>query len=74
MFFLFKVRPDTVVHVWKDPWKAEMAKVTQMGFKTLLSTCWYLNYISSPYAQTKDWMKYYMCDPLDFNGMLHANM
>jgi len=59
-----KIRDDTVVHAWKGNWKSEMAKVTAANYKVILSTPWYLNYIS--YAA--DWKKYYMAEPLSFNG------
>ncbi|XP_035223339.1 beta-hexosaminidase subunit alpha-like isoform X2 [Stegodyphus dumicola] len=59
-----KVKPDTVIHVWKDNYKSELANVTAAGFNTILSSCWYLNYIN----YGNDWTNYYACDPYDFIG------
>ena len=41
-----KLKHSTVVEVWKDPWQSEMYNVTKAGFRALLSTPWYINYIS----------------------------
>ncbi|KAM3874025.1 beta-hexosaminidase subunit beta [Diretmus argenteus] len=62
-----KLKPDTVIHVWKgnqQQYQAEMANVTSAGYQTLLSTPWYLNRIS--YGQ--DWRGIYKADPQDFKG------
>lgn len=64
-----QLKKGTIVHVWKyinDPlgYTAEMTRVTQAGHYAILSSCWYMNYIS--YGQ--DWIKFYNCDPQDFVG------
>ncbi|CAF1570478.1 unnamed protein product, partial [Didymodactylos carnosus] len=40
------VKDDTIVEVWKDPYPEEMARITTLGYRMLLSACWYLNLIS----------------------------
>lgn len=59
-----EIASDTVVHVWKEPHQEEMSAVTAAGFNALLSSCWYLDYIS----YSHDWKTYYACDPHNFTG------
>ncbi|XP_061163844.1 beta-hexosaminidase subunit alpha-like [Saccostrea echinata] len=63
-----QAKPDTVVEVWRGnttvPFQSYMSTISSKGYKTILSSCWYLNYIS--YGQ--DWKKYYECEPYNFTG------
>ncbi|XP_056146627.1 beta-hexosaminidase subunit beta isoform X2 [Lampris incognitus] len=60
-----KLKPDTVVHVWiGNKLEEELHNVTAEGYATILSSPWYLDYIS--YGQ--DWQKYYKVEPLNFKG------
>lgn len=71
-----KAKPDTIVEVWRGnstvPWQHYMTRIASQGYKTILSSCWYLNYIS--YGQ--DWRKYYQCEPQNFTGSAeqHSNV
>lgn len=58
------VKNDTIIHIWKGQWEWELSKVTASGLRTILSSPWYLNYIS----YGSDWTKYYLAEPLDFFG------
>jgi len=63
-----KVKPDTVVHVWKSGSQAEidteMEAITKQNLRTILSSCWYLNNIK----YGNNWEDYYACDPQHFSG------
>ncbi|XP_067838820.1 beta-hexosaminidase subunit beta isoform X2 [Heptranchias perlo] len=59
-----KLKPDTIIHVWKGAYQKEMAAVTAAKFHTLLSSPWYMNVIS--YGQ--DWRRIYTVEPCNFNG------
>ena len=39
---------------------SDIERVTNMGLRTIYSTCWYLDYIS--YGM--DWDKYYKCEQI----------
>ncbi|XP_004608613.2 beta-hexosaminidase subunit beta-like [Sorex araneus] len=60
-----KLQPGTVVQIWKsEEYPIREANVTAAGFPVILSSPWYLDYIS--YGQ--DWRKYYQVEPLNFDG------
>lgn len=58
------MRPDTVVHAWKGDWQKELVQITNSSYRALLSTPWYVDYIS----YGADWKKYYNIEPLAFNA------
>ncbi|KAL4227497.1 hypothetical protein ACF0H5_012941 [Mactra antiquata] len=59
-----KVANNTVIEVWKDKYQEELSRITGLGYKTILASPWYLDYIS----YGTDWKNYYTPDPLGFNG------
>ena len=59
-----QVRPDTIVEVWKGDWEAELAKLTAQKQRVILSSPWYLDYIS----YGADWQGYYDTEPESFSG------
>lgn len=59
-----KLPNETIVHVWRSGWAETMKNVTTAGKYALLSSCWYLDYVTSG----GDWQDFYDCEPTDFNG------
>lgn len=70
------VRPDknTYIQIWKNtttvvgqrPWQEYVFNITRDGYKTILSSPWYINFIKYGY---QEWYDFYMVDPLEnFNG------
>lgn len=70
-----KLAPDSIVGVWKDKhldpsmdlWQNYISKVAKKNYSIILSACFYLNYITTPYPG-KDWETFYQCDPRNFTG------
>lgn len=54
----------TVVHVWTGNRQDLLYRITRDGLPALLSSCWYLDHLSTG----GDWRKFYNCDPHDFVG------
>lgn len=54
----------TVVHVWTGNRQDLLSRITRDGLPALLSSCWYLDHLSTG----GDWRKFYNCDPHDFVG------
>lgn len=61
-----KLPNGTVVHVWLGNQQKLLSKITHDGFPALLSTCWYLDHLSTG----GDWLKFYRCDPHEFPGTI----
>lgn len=59
-----KLPTKTVVHVWTGDRFRLLDRITREGRPALLSSCWYLDHLSTG----GDWKKFYMCDPHDFSG------
>nr|XP_012306689.1 beta-hexosaminidase subunit alpha isoform X2 [Aotus nancymaae] len=63
-----KVRPDTIIQVWREEtpvnYTKELGLITKAGFRALLSAPWYLNRIS----YNPDWKEFYKVEPLAFEG------
>ena len=66
-----QVNANTIVTVWKDiknnqedTWQNYMLRVSERGYKILLSAPWYLNVIS--YGQ--DYRDYYPVEPFNFTS------
>uniref|UniRef100_UPI00358EAC50 beta-hexosaminidase subunit alpha-like isoform X2 n=1 Tax=Myxine glutinosa TaxID=7769 RepID=UPI00358EAC50 len=60
-----KLRPDTLIHVWKiRRYQSELSNVTAAGFSTLVSAHWYMNHLDNG----KKWTEYYLPDPQNFTG------
>ncbi|KAG8507433.1 Beta-hexosaminidase subunit alpha [Galemys pyrenaicus] len=63
-----KIRPDTIVQVWREEipvsYLKELKLITKAGFRALLSAPWYLNRIT----YGPDWQEIYMVEPLAFEG------
>lgn len=59
-----KIPKSTIVHVWKDGYEKVMDEATKAGHTTLLSSCWYLDHLTTG----GDWTKFYDCEPSSFNG------
>ncbi|GAB6029724.1 hypothetical protein CHUAL_005444 [Chamberlinius hualienensis] len=55
---------STVVEVWKSAEMLEMFEVTKAGYRAILASCWYLDYI----YHMPDWQQFYICEPQDFNA------
>ncbi|XP_055295127.1 beta-hexosaminidase subunit beta-like [Sitodiplosis mosellana] len=59
-----QLAPATVVHVWTGDRSKLLNTITKRGFPAILSSCWYLDWLSNG----GDWTKYYTCEPSDFPG------
>lgn len=59
-----RLEPGTIVHVWTGSRSKLLNDITKQGLPALLSSCWYLDHLSTG----GDWKKFYECEPSDFSG------
>ena len=57
----------TILQVWKGGWQETTKNITAKGYKVILSSPFYLNYISYGI----DWPNFYKVNPTDFGGDEH---
>uniref|UniRef100_A0A7E4VKU6 Beta-hexosaminidase A n=1 Tax=Panagrellus redivivus TaxID=6233 RepID=A0A7E4VKU6_PANRE len=68
-FYSSAAPKNSIAQVWRG-WQNQktisetLEKVTAAGHQAILSSCWYLNYIS----YGPDWQYLYNCEPHNFNG------
>jgi hexosaminidase len=83
MFYYFLQLPtSTIIHVWKgegDSWASYLDNAAKQGYNVILSTPWYLNYISYGKYETPtsvmnlEFFKYYEIEPLiKFTGIMNS--
>jgi len=61
--FGVNVDKEVLIQVWKNwgpDWQSNLQNVLDLGYKTILSAPWYINYID--YGEV--WVNYYMADPV----------
>jgi hexosaminidase len=61
-----KLPNGTIVHVWTGNQKKLLSRITHDGLPALLSSCWYLDHLSTG----GDWLKFYRCDAHEFPGTI----
>lgn len=73
-FKSFKLEKDTQIQIWKDTsilpehekWSDYLNSVTKDGYAAILSSPWYINFVSYGY---QEWYKYYQVEPFsNFTG------
>ena len=71
----FKLEKDTQIQIWKDTsilpehakWSDYLSNITRDGYKVILSSPWYINFIKYGY---EDWYRFYNVEPFtNFTGI-----
>ena len=73
--YLKYIKPvkSTIIQIWKDKeifgyeksWQEYANTVTKEGYKIILSSPWYINFVSYGY---QEWYQYYKVEPSNFTG------